>query len=242
MGVRLLQAGVRSDDPGPGTLRYASVNGRQLWALASGWPALADRAPLTGVYQALGLEKRQVFQADVALIERHDGFDGFKPAAMIFEHLPVGPFAQLAIAAEAEGPFYALEGDAIAGGMAVLTALADLAGGACARALVGGYRLTAPRAWLMLLARDDGRRTRHKAIFTHGRRQPAVADLDALAAALGAEPTLVPGDPVADPLGLAAHQAMLEACEAGGAHAVWSSAADGRGLLLGVRHEPVSAG
>lgn len=238
MGVKLVHGGVRSDDPGPGTLRYASVNGRQLWALASGWPALADRAPVTGVYQALGLEKRQVFQADMALIEQHDGFDAFKPAAMIFEHLPIGPFAQLAVAAEAVGPFYALEGDAIAGGMALLTALADLAAGHCDRALVGGYRLTAPRAWLLLLARADDRRTRYKAVFTHGRKAPDAADRACVAAALGAQPTLVPGDPVADPLGLAAHQAMLEAAEAGGAHAVWSSAADGRGLLLGVRHEP----
>lgn len=236
MGVRLLHGAVRSDDPGPGTLRYASVNGRQLWAMASAWPEIVEGGPVTGIYQALGLEKRQVFQADMALVERHDGFDGFKPASMIFENMPLGPFAQLAVAAGAVGPFYGLEGDSLAGGMAVLTALGDLALGRCERALVGAYRLTAPRAWLMLLAADTGRETRHKAVFTHGRKAPDAADLGILAAALGEAPALVPGDPVADPLGLAAHQAMLEAAEAGGAHAVWSVAADGRGLLLGVRH------
>ena len=239
MGIRLLAAGVRSDDPGPGTLRYASVNGRQLWAMATGWPALADRTPVTGVYQAMGLEKRQVFAADVALVEAHGGFDALKPASMIFEHMPLGPFAQLAVAAEAVGPFYTLEGDAIAGGMALLTALEDLATGQAQRALVGGYRLTAPRAWLALLAADPGRATRWKAVFTHGRKAPDAGDLAALQAALGQAPALVPGDPVADPLGLAAHFAMLEAAEAGGAHAVWSCAADGRGLLLGVRHDAV---
>lgn len=240
MGVKLLHAGVRSDDPGPGTLRYASVNGRQLWAMASGWAALTERTPehVVGVYQALGLEKRQVFAAGVALVEAAGSFDALKPASMIFEHMPLGPFAQLAVATGAVGPFYTLEGDAMAGGMALLTALEDLQAGACDHALVGGYRLTAPRAWLLLLGRAPGRRTRWKAVFTHGRKAPDAADLAAIAQALGEAPALVPGDPVADPLGLAAHQAMLEACEAGGAHAVWSSAADGRGLLLGIRHEP----
>ena len=234
--MRLLAHGVRSDDPGPVGLRYARVNGRQLWALARDWEALADRAPITGIYQAIGIEKRQVYAHDMAVIEAYDGFDGVKPASLIFEYIAIGPFTQLGIELAALGPFYSLEGDALAGTMALLTALEDLAGGACERALLGGYRLTAPRAWLALLAADAGRETRWKAIFTHSRRQPAEADIQALAQALGAEPTLVPADPVADPLGLAAAYALLEACEAGGAHYLWSVGADGRGLLLGVRH------
>lgn len=236
MGVRFVVAEVRSDAPKVEGLRYASVNGHQLVATVRGWPAMADRTPVTGVYQALGLEKRQVYTHDMAVIDEYSGWDGFKPASIVFEHVPIGPFAQLAIEAGAQGPFTSLEGDALAGGMALVAALEDLTAGHAERALVGGYRYTAPRAWLALLAADPGRTTRWKAIYTFGRPAPSDDDLAAVAAALGAPAERIPGDPVADPLGLAAHAALMEACEGGSAHYVFSHAADGRGLLVAVRH------
>jgi hypothetical protein len=235
-GVKLVAAGVRADEPEVPGLRYASVNGRQLITMMRGFEALADREPVTACYQALGLEKRQAFADVMALIERYDGFDGFKPASVIFEHSPIGPFVQLAVEAGALGPFASLEGDALAGGIALVSALEDLTAGLADRALVGGFRFTAPRAWLTLLAAEPTRTTRWKAIYTHGRPAPSEADLALVEAALGAPATRVPSDTVADPLGLVAHAALMQACEGGGAHYVFSYAADGRGLLVAVRH------
>lgn len=236
VGVKLVVAGVRSDEPEVPGLRYASVNGRQLISMIRSWEPMNDREPVTACYQALGLEKRQAFADVMAIIERYDGFDGFKPASVIFEHSPIGPFVQLAVEAGALGPFASLEGDALAGGIALVSALEDLTAGLADRALVGGFRFTVPRAWLALLAVEPGRTTRWKAIYTHGRPAPDASDLAIVEAALGAPATRVPVDPVADPLGLAAHAALMEACEAGGAHFVFSHAADGRGLLVAVRH------
>jgi hypothetical protein len=170
------------------------------------------------------------------LVSEAGTFDVLRPAGIIFEHSPLGPLVQLAVTAEAVGPFHTLEGDGLAGGMALLTALEDLADGLCERALVGGYCWAPPCAWLMGLVAAPERETRWHAAFLHGRAKPDEEALATLATALGSRPTVHRGAHEADPLGLEAHAAMLEAAERGGAHAVWTREPDGRAMLLGVRH------
>ena len=133
----------------------ASESGRQLYALASTFPELADASASTGLYQALGREKVAVYDAVHARILEDGDFDGLKPVSVILEYQPYGAFSSLALAFACRGPCYAIEGDEIAGLLACEQACIDLARGRTERALVGGY-VTAESAWLLLLDAAPG--------------------------------------------------------------------------------------
>lgn len=239
MGLALIRAGKIVGDPGPQPIRRASLNGRQLYSLAAGWPELSWAENVVGLYQALGRDKILVHEAFYDGVEANQGFDAFKPASLIFEYLPLGPFASLAIALDCQGPFFTLEGDELAGPLAIMTALDDLHSGRCEQALVGSYLRTPEVSWLMLLAHRPEAGLCWKAIFTHGQVAPSHEQLQALETALGMPIRLAPDrDYSADPHGCDALSAALTAAQAGDATAVWSCTADGRGLLLGLGRTP----
>lgn len=234
MSVRLLRAATCEGDPGPQPLRYASTNGRQLFHVASGWPELQARDRVVGVYQAMGNEKLQNYEAITDMVEPHHSFDVFKPASMIFEYLVIGPFAHIAVALGCEGPFVSLEGDEIAGALAVTAALHDLQRGRCEMALVGAYQREPARSWLMLLSADPTAPLRWQRRYTYGHDRPPAEDVTALETALGGPVRLLADrDGEADPHGLAAFSEALQAAQVGERVAVWSCTPDGRGVLVG---------
>ncbi len=229
--MRLVHSTCMRGDPGPqGALRYASVNGRQLFALAGAWPELASWR-ITGSYHAVGRERIAITEAAFDIVTTR-GFDALRPASMIFEHMSLGPPAQLAIALGCKGPFYSFEGDVLAGAMALQQALEDLEEGRCEQALVMSYDFAAPAAWLMLLA--PGGSLAWQVRHTFGVERPDGAMLAALAEAVGGPVALLPEpDPRQDPHGLEALGAALEAASAGQPVAVWLQVPDGRGILAG---------
>jgi hypothetical protein len=144
--VTLVGAETTADTTNLPPLRYAGIAGRQLHALA-------ERLPLdgeVGIYHALGDEKAALHvRANAQILA--GGFDSLKPAAVVFEHLWQGPFAQLAITRGLTGPFHILESGEASGALALVTAVTDLGRGRCEQALVGGFTVEPARAWLMLL-------------------------------------------------------------------------------------------
>jgi hypothetical protein len=145
--VSLLAAEATADTSDLPSLRYAGVAGRQLHALAQRLPLRGE----VGIYHALGDEKAKLHARANATILA-GGFDSLKPAAVVFEHLWQGPFAQLAITHGLTGPFHILEAGEASGALALVTAVTDLGRGRCEQALVGGFTVEPARAWLMLLA------------------------------------------------------------------------------------------
>lgn len=234
MGLGLLRHAHTQEDPGPQPLKYASLTGRQLYAMGAAWPELSEPGGITGLYHALGREKIAINERVNDGIVAHMGFDAFKPAALIFEHTPYGPFAHLALGLGCLGPFWTLEGDELSGALAFVTALGDLARGRCDRALVGAYRIEPAEATLCLLGREASGDLVWKALYTHGLEVPGPGELTELAIALGQPVRLEdPRDLATDPHGLKSLIAALGRAQEGEATAVWSCSADGRGLLMG---------
>jgi hypothetical protein len=185
--VTLLGAETTADTTDLPLLRYAGVAGRQLHALAGRLPLHGE----VGVYHALGDEKVALHARGNAHILA-GGFDSLKPAAVVFEHLWQGPFAQLAITHGLTGPFHILEAGEASGALALVTAVTDLGRGRCEQALVGGFTVEPARAWLMLLAPGDVRVSWSLAETASG----AAPDDDplglaAIAAALGTPPRVL---------------------------------------------------
>lgn len=234
MGLGLRRHAHVAGDPGPQPLKHAGLTGRQLYAMGAAWPELVEPGQVTGIYHALGREKIAVNERVFDLVEASLGFDECKPAALIFEHAPYGPFAHLAIGLECLGPFWVLEGDELSGSLALVTALGDLQAGRCDQALIGAYRIDPAEATLCLVGPETAGGLSWRALYTYGRERPAPEDLATLSADLGAPVRLQdPRDPATDPHGLRALIRALEQARAGEASAVWSCSPDGRGLLLG---------
>ncbi|MBM3270604.1 MAG: hypothetical protein FJZ01_23465 [Candidatus Sericytochromatia bacterium] len=185
--IRLARKGAIVGDPGPqAALRYASKNGRQVFAIGASWPELADPAAITGIYHAAAQRERAQIKAMGRDLVVTRGFDALKPAAMVFEHVPLGPLAQFAIALGCKGPFWSIEADDLAGPTALLQALEDLADGRCDQAMVAAYEFDPPAARACLLVRDDAAPPLvWSARFIAGRRDPGRADLEAVAESLG---------------------------------------------------------
>lgn len=243
--IRLARSAAMESDPGPHpALRYASANGRQFFVMASGWPELAGGERLTGIYHAAGRCEKEQIKAMGRDLVVEQGFDVLKPAAMIFEHVPLGPLAQLAIALGCQGPFWSIEADELAGPTAVLQALEDLADGRCDQAIVAGYDFDPPAARAMLLVRDDAASATlsWQARFTYVPFGPGTADVPppgdvvAVGEALGVPVAVLAGG--TDHHGLALAGEAFERAANGEIVAVWRRAPDGRGLLLGVRVRP----
>jgi len=234
VGVSLMgAASVSGTVEGP-VLRFSSPCGQQLNALALGWPELGAGGRVVGIYQALGPEKRQAIHAACDLIDQDMSFEALRPAAMIFAHLPYGPFAQLAIERQCLGPFLALEGDELAGSAALMAAMRDLERGRCDEALVGGYVLAEPSARLIWLRRVEGKGLTTQSRRCHGFVEPPEDLLTDLASGLAGRPAVIPVEPETDPHGLAAIHLALSTLRPGFPVAVWSHSQDGRGLLLGI--------
>jgi hypothetical protein len=234
MGAHLVRWDTCEGDPGRLPIRYASVNGRQFFSIASSWPELQDKTRLTGVYQALGREKMQTMAQGQQVLEDNDGsFDAFRPTALIYEYLPLGPLVQMAITFGCGGPFLSLEGDALAGPMAVVAALDDLEAGRCDQAIVGEYDHDAPTCRLLLLERVEGPALRRVVRYGAASAEPPAALVAEVEAALGASVALV--ERGEEPHGLVAMTAALEQAQAGTPSAVWRYTDDGRGMLVGLR-------
>lgn len=235
MGLGLLRHGHAQGDPGPQPLKYASLTGRQLYALGAAWPELAEPGRVTGLYQAVGREKIAINERVNDIIEAHMGFDAFKPASLIFEHTHYGPFAHLALGLGCLGPFWTLEGDELSGALAFVTALGDLRAGRCDRALIGAYRIDPAEATLCLLGKDTPGDLIWRTLYTHGLEMPGPRELEQLTADLGMPIRLQDSrDLASDPHGLKALIEALAQVKEGEAMAVWSCSEDGRGLLLGI--------
>lgn len=227
MGVRLLHRARREGAPvDPG--KQVGQTGRMLDELLSFWPELEGRE--VGIYQALGREKLQV-QERLYDVLTTTGFDALRASAMIFDHTPYGPFAQLAIARHFTGPFVTLEGDELAGPMAFLSACTDLEAGRCELALVGTYLLEPIQGVLVLLGSDPARGLTCRARFGPAGSAPDL--LTELASSFRAPLTLAPAPELErDPHGLCHLARTIEAAAAGSPTASWWETADGRGMLL----------
>ncbi len=231
--VRFVRACVVEGDPGPQPLRYASINGRQFFAMVSAWPELGLVDRMTGIYHAAGREKVQV-KGIAREIVVQQGFDVLRPASMVFEYVAFGPLAQLAITLGCKGPFWSIEADELAGAAAAVQALEDLEDGRCDQAIVAGYTLAPPAARAILLEAGDVPTFSWAVRYTFGRTEPDDADLAALTEAIGGPFTFVSGsDGAADPVGLGKVAAAIESACGGKAAATWCCGPDGRGMLLG---------
>ncbi|MBM3270333.1 MAG: hypothetical protein FJZ01_22085 [Candidatus Sericytochromatia bacterium] len=216
--MRLLRSAAMQGDPGPQPLRYASINGRQLFAMASAWPELAT-GRLTGTYHAVGRERTQIMDAAFEIVTTR-GFDSLRPASMIFEHMSLGPPAQLAITLGCRGPFFSFEADPLSGIIALQQAVEDLEEGRCEQALVLSYMLEPPAAWALLLDGEGPLR----AAFRYG----------------GGEVAAVEPAYDRDPHGLGALIQALEAATTGSPAIVLARAPGGR--QVSVRFETAGAG
>lgn len=238
MGVKLLRHGRAPGGPGePGSM--VGVTGRMLHELAGPWPELLAADPRElGLYQALGREKLAVEERLYDQLTT-GGFDSLRASAMIFDHTPYGPFAQLAIALGATGPCFTLEADELAGPMAFLQAAGDLEDGRCRHALIGTYTLSPLQGTMVFLEGTEGG-LRHRVRHTYGPELPEAGWLLELGEELGRGPALLlpPHDPVNDPHGLLQLADAMERAASGTPRAVWRVTPDGRGMLLAFGGRP----
>jgi hypothetical protein len=209
--------------------------GRQLYTLAQDWPELRETSQVIGIYHALGREKEEVHQATIHQV-RAQGFDSLRASAIVFEHLPYGPFAQLAITHGCTGPFWTLQANELAASLALWTAWHDLQQRRCDMALVGAYHRQPPVAWLLLMSQNHTNALEPALIYTYGQTKPTVENLRELKQRLGGDYELLnSSQDNEDANGFQALYLALTLAQSGTACATWSCTPDGRGTLLGFR-------